>query len=138
MRNLLIIIGLLITVCASSQSVIRESSATTKYGRTADTLNLNDAVSDSYYISPFSTDAELFWNIDSVAGTPSVTLAFEGSYNNSDWITINSTTLTPAVGDTTFVQSSGTYLYPYLKATATAVSNVQTIRYQYVLVVKNK
>lgn len=119
------------------QTLIRESASIQKYGRTQDTLNLNDTIVDIWYIKPFSTDAEVYWDIDSVSGTPSVKLDFEGSYDNQEWFTINSTTLTPAVGDTVFVQSSGTYLYPYLKVQAIAVTNAQNIRYKYVITAKS-
>ena len=94
-----------------------------------------DSETETYYISRFSKDAELFWDIDSVSGTPKVTDGFYGSYDNSNWITINETDLTIAEGDTTFVQSSGTYLYPYLKTYIKAITNAQTIRWKNNLVI---
>ena len=135
MKKLLFLIIFLIPLFVNAQTLVDADDVINKYGKTADTLNLNDVLSDSYYIKDFSKDAELFWTIDSVSGTPKVLLGFYGSYDNVTWITIDETTLTIAVGDTTFVQSSGTYLYPYLKPYAKAVDNAQTIRYKYNLVI---
>jgi len=133
----IIILGLfLLPLFITAQTVVRYDDVINKYGATGDTLNLNDKLSDTCYVKDFSVDAEIFWDIDSVSGTPKVTLGFYGSYDNSTWITINESDLTIAEGDTTFVQSSGTYLYPYLKAYAKAITNAQTVRYKYNLVIR--
>jgi len=138
MKKLIFLLALVLTLGAVSiaQTVINEDQVTTLYGATGDTLNLGDTLLNTYYVDDFSVDAELFWDLDSVAGDPNVTVLFAGSYDNSNWITINSTSLDIASGDTTFVQSSGTYLYPYLKIQAIAVTDAQTTKYKYVLVVR--
>lgn len=125
----------LITV---AQTSVREDVVLTKYGGVGDTLNLDESINDTYYIKDFSTDSELFWDIDSVSGTPRVLLEFNGSYDNSNWIVIDTATvgITAGTAQVLKVQSSGTYLYPYLQAKATARDNTQTIRYKYVLVIK--
>jgi len=138
MKKLIFLLALVLCLGAvsSAQTVVTEDQVITLYGATGDTLNLADVLQDDYYIDDFSVDAELFWDLDSVAGDPNVTVLFAGSYDNSNWITINSTSLDIAVGDTTFVQSSGTYLYPYLRVQATAITDAQTTKYKYVLVIR--
>lgn len=136
MKKFIILLFMFVPFLLAAQTTISEDVVLTKYGAVGDTLNKDDVVTDSWYIDDFSTDSEVFWDIDSVAGRTKVKLDFEGSYDNSNWITINSTTLTVATGDTTFVQSSGTYLYPYLKSYATAIDSVQTTKYKRVIVIK--
>lgn len=136
MKKVIILLLLFVPFLMMAQTTIKEDVVLTKYGGVGDTLNLNETLTDTYYVKDFSTDAELFWDIDSLSGTPKVTVGFYGSYDNSNWITINETDLTINVGDTTFVQSSGTYLYPYLKAYAKAITNAQNIKYEYILVIK--
>lgn len=136
MKKLIFLIVFLIPLIGFSQTAVTESKVINKYGATADTLIKDGTKSTTYYVKPFSSDAEIFWNIDSVAGRTKVTLLFAGSYDHSEWIDIDETTLTVTSGDTTFVQSSGTYLYPYLKAQVTAVDSVQTTRYKYNLVIQ--
>lgn len=136
MKKLIFLIVFLIPLFLAAQTLVDEDDVINKYGATGDTLNKDDVVTDTYYIKDFSVDSELFWTIDSVAGRQKVTLLFAGSYDNSTWITIDETTLTVTAGDTTFVQSSGTYLYPYLKAQATAIDSVQSTKYKYNLVIR--
>ena len=135
MKKLIILLFVLVPFLINAQTTVRQDNVYNRGGATGDTLNLNETMTDNYYVMDFSKDAELFWDIDSLSGTPSVTVGFYGSYDYINWITINETTLTIASGDTTFVQSSGTYLYPYLRVYAKAVSNVQNIRYKYNLVI---
>ncbi len=136
MKKLIILLFVFVPFLMVAQTTVKEDVVLTQYGAVSDTLNKDDAVTDSWYIKDFSTDAEVFWDIDSVAGRTKVTALFQGSYDNSNWITINSTTLTVITGDTTFVQSSGTFLYPYLKRTLTAVDSTQTTKYKSVIVIK--
>jgi|GEM_PF-4278029 len=136
MKKIIILLLMFVPLFLAAQTVVSEDIVLTQYGGVGDTLNLNDVVTDTWYIDEFSTDAEVYWDIDSLSGTPSVKLGFYGSYDNSEWITIDESTLTIAVGDTTFVQSSGTFLYPYLKREATAVTNAQNIKYRSVIVIK--
>lgn len=135
MKKLIFLIVFLVPLFLGAQTLVDTDDVINKHGATADTLNKDDVVTDSYYVKDFSKDAELFWDIDSVAGRTKVTLGFYGSYDYVNWITIDETTLTVTTGDTTFVQSSGTYLYPYLRAQATAIDSVQTTRYKYNLVI---
>jgi len=137
MKKILLILAVfLFTLSLNAQTVVLTDDVINKYGATADTLNKNDEVSDTYYVKDFIQNANLFWNVDSVDGTsPCVTLGFYGSYDNSEWITIDETTLTVTTGDTTFVQTSTTYFYPYVKTYIKAIDSTQTSRYKYNLVI---
>lgn len=135
MKKLIFLILFLIPLFINAQTLVDVDDVVNKYGKTADTLNLNDSFTDTYYIKDFSVDSELFWTLTEVSGDLTTTVGFYGSYDNSTWITIDETDLTVTGTDTTFVQSSGTYLYPYLKIYCKAITNAQTARYKYNLVI---
>jgi hypothetical protein len=139
MKKILVLFSIMIfALSLNAQTLIEEDRTVNKYGATADTLNKDDAITDTYYIKPFVENVNLFWNVDSVAGAPVVTLGLYGSYDNSEWITVDESTLTIASGDTTFVQTSTTYFYPYIKTYIKAVDSVQTVRYKYNLIIDKK
>jgi hypothetical protein len=140
MKKLIVLFSIMIfALSLNAQTLIDKDQVVNKYGATADTLNKDDSVTDTYYIKPFAENMNLFWDVDSVDGTsPKVILGFFGSYDNSEWIEIDETTITVTSGDTTFVQTSTTYLYPYIKVEIKAVDSVQTARYKYNLVIDKK
>lgn len=136
MKKIIILILFLTPFILDAQILVDTDKVINKYGATADTLNKDDSVSDTYYVKSFAESSELFWKITNVSGASKVTIGFYGSYNHSDWITINETTLNIIVSDTTFTQNFiNTHRYPYLKTYCTAVDSVQTTKYKFNLVI---
>lgn len=123
MKKLIFLVLFLIPLFINAQTLVKTDDVINKYGATGDTLNLNESVTDTYYVKDFSVDSELAWSLTEVSGDLTVTVGFYGSYDYVKWFTINETDLTVTGTDTTFVQSSGTYLYPYLKTYCKAITN---------------
>lgn len=133
----LLIMSFVLALGVSAQLIIRSDASIVKYGATGDTLNLNDTITTTYYVSAFATDADLYWLLDSISGTPSVVTVLEYSYDNVKWFNVDRDTLTFVVdGDTTNVQGFAGKLYPYIRSRAIGITGAQTVKYKEVFTIK--
>jgi len=137
MKNVILLISaiLMLALSAQAQEVVRDDDVINEGGAVSDTLNKDDAVTYSYYVKDFAETIDGYFHLDSLSGSPKVIIKLEGSYNYTKWYEIGNDTVTMTGATFDLRVTERSYKYAYIRATLSAIDNVQNSRYNFNLVI---